>query len=321
MIRFSGINKTGSALKCHTRAGALWGRHLWFGAWFAGTSILVHEELAKLGALAWSSRQYSHIVLVPLVSIYLIWQRRNEVFSPWHKPTYSGLWLLLAGVGLLCYGRYAEYRLSENDYLSVTMLAFVSFCVSGVTVCYGRETLRKVACPLGLLLFMIPIPTLVADGIVYALRVGSTAAADTILRMLGVNAEKNGFCLFLPGLGVEVAPQCSGINSAIGLLIGSVLVGYFWLQTWLARTSLVVLGVVISVLKNGLRIVGITLLTVYAGDEVWTDTLHSSAGIPFFVAALAVLLLSARALRGVERRAARDTGNRSKRAGVREDER
>ena len=101
---------------------------------------------------------------------------------------------------------------------------------------------------------------------------------------------KDGFVFELPGLAVEVARQCSGIRSTMGMFITSVIAGYKLLRTGLGRVALILAVFPITIFKNSIRICSISLLAAYV-DRSWvTDSwLHSSGGIVFFVLGLVIL--------------------------------
>ena len=63
---------------------------------------------APIKALYDSSSQreyYSHIVLIPLVSIYLVFQKRKLIFGELRNDRIAGISLLLAGALLYFVGR------------------------------------------------------------------------------------------------------------------------------------------------------------------------------------------------------------------------
>src|SRR5262245_14397761 len=75
------------------------------GAWAALPLglVLLWVFWPALGALArrWSTQaQYSHGYIVPLFSLYLLWARRDKLPATPGRPSWLGLALLVAGLGL-----------------------------------------------------------------------------------------------------------------------------------------------------------------------------------------------------------------------------
>jgi len=88
-----------------------------------------------------------------------------------------------------------------------------------------------------------------------------------------------------------VAEQCSGIRSSLSLFIVSIVTGYLFLQTVSRRVILAIAVFPISVVKNALRIMTMTLLANQVDPRFLTSHwIHTSGGIPFFALALALFI-------------------------------
>ena len=100
---------------------------------------------------------------------------------------------------------------------------------------------------------------------------------------------RTGFELALPGLTIEVAKECSGIRSSLALLFTSLLAGHLLLRSAGRKTALALITVPLLMIKNGIRIVTLSTLAIYADPSFLTGKLHSEGGFVFFLLALAVL--------------------------------
>jgi exosortase len=97
-------------------------------------------------------------------------------------------------------------------------------------------------------------------------------------------------CVFhLPGISIEVAPQCSGIRSSLALVITCVLAGHMFLETTWKKALLVLAVLPITMLKNGIRIVTLSVLAVYVDRGFLESSLHRDGGILFFILALLLM--------------------------------
>ena len=91
-------------------------------------------------------------------------------------------------------------------------------------------------------------------------------------------------------MSIEVAKQCSGIRSSLGLFITAVLAGHLFLKTFQKKVVLALLVFPITVLKNGFRIVTLSSLAVYVDEKFLTQSfLHHSGGFLFYIPALLLL--------------------------------
>ena len=248
---------------------------------------------APIKALYDSSSQreyYSHIVLIPLVSIYLIFQKRKVIFSEQEYSLRAGIPLLLTGALLYFTGRGIGVGLNQNDMTSIIALSAVVFINGAFILSYGVRAFRAAMFPLLFLVFMIPIPSALMDAFISFLQLGSTEFTDLLFRATGVPFLREGFFFHLPGMSVEVAKECSGIRSSLALLITAVLAGHMFLKTGWKKVFLAVLIVPVTMFKNGIRILILTLLGTYVDPRWLTESsLHRDGGIVFFILALLLL--------------------------------
>jgi exosortase len=128
------------------------------------------------------------------------------------------------------------------------------------------------------------------DHIITMLRVGSTDVAYSLLKLTGTPVSRDGYLIFFPEMIVEVAEECSGIRSSMALFLTSLVSGYMFLKKPWKRIVLLLMVVPISVLRNGLRILILSLLGMYVDISFVGDNIaHRRGGVFFF--ALSVLLL------------------------------
>jgi exosortase len=128
------------------------------------------------------------------------------------------------------------------------------------------------------------------DGFVYTLQVGSTEITNLLFMATGVPFLRESFVFHLPGMSVEVAKQCSGIRSSLALLITAILAGHLFLETGWKKVVLAVLIIPITMFKNGIRILILTLLGTYVDPKfLINSSLHRDGGILFFILALLLL--------------------------------
>lgn len=261
-------------------------RHLIFASLLALTLAVFLEPASALVRLSFQSDYYSHIVLVPLMSAGLIYWKRRTVFSQVGTDVRWGGLLLAAGVGFF---PLAHAPVGPEESLALTVLSLVTFWMAGFALCYGREAFRMSAFPLLFLLLMVPLPGPVLDKAVHLLQQGSAEVAYGVFRLTGVPVFREGFVFSLPGVTIEVAKECSGIRSSLALFITSLLAGYLFLRSGWNRVVLGAAVLPVLIVKNGLRIVTLTLLAVYVDRSFLSGSLHRYGGMVFFALALALL--------------------------------
>ena len=258
------------------------------------------QPLVSLFSLTQQQEHYSHIVLIPCLSLYVLYLDRKAIFasrewSPW-------LASMLIGLGALGYW-FADATIFAPDQLSMTILALVVMCWGIVAFCFGVMICRKVSFGLLFLLFMVPLPSFLLDAIIGFLQRSSTEATGFLFSLLGVPVFREEFVFRLSNFTIHVAEECSGIRSALSLFITSLVAGYFFLRSGWTKMGLVAVVVPLAIVKNAFRIVGLSLLANYVDPTFITDSaLHRSGGIPLFLVSLVVLLSLAWLLRRFEKR-------------------
>jgi exosortase len=246
------------------------------------------HPLVLLFSLTQQQEHYSHIVLIPCLSLYVLYLHRKVInnsreWSPW-------LGLLVIGLGAWCYWS-ADAAIFSPDQLSMTILALVLMCWGIFLSCFGVTLFRKVSFGLLFLLFMVPLPSFFLDAIIEFLQRTSTEATGVLFSLLGIPVFREGFVFRLSNFTIHVAEECSGIRSALSLIITSLVAGYFFLRTPWTKMGLVAVVVPLAIVKNAFRIVGLSLLANYVDPTFITDSaLHRNGGIPLFLASLVVLL-------------------------------
>ena len=206
-------------------------RNLYFTIYFLLIFVLYFLPLKALAGMSLDSELYSHFFLIPVVSLYFMFMDRKDISL---KTSFSfGVALPVVATGLLLYwiGKGSHAGFNQNDYLSLMMFSLV-LCINGGFIgFYGALAYRKALFPLLFLIFMVPIPMVILDNLIKVLLIGSAETSYAIFQILGVPVFRDGFVFELPGLAVEVARQCSGIRSTIGMFITSVIAGYMLLRT------------------------------------------------------------------------------------------
>ncbi len=264
-------------------------RNLLYGGFIIAALLMIYTPLKDLLDTAANREYYSHILLIPFVSIYLIYLKRKEIYSDKVYSFGVGASVMLIGIILYAAGRSLGASLNQNDFTSLITFSALALLLGAFISAYGVSAFRKALFPLLFLGFMIPIPSLLMSGIIYFLQVGSTEFTNILLTVTGVPFFREGFVFNLTGMSVEVAKQCSGIRSSLALLITALLAGHLFLNTGWKKVILAVSIFPIAMFKNGIRIVTLTLLGTYVDPRILQSSLHREGGIPFFIVALLLL--------------------------------
>ena len=227
---------------------------------------------------------FSHGFLIPIVSLYFVYERRKElsVLSP--STAWGGLGLIVLGILLLLLGNLA------TEYF---MMRFSMLVVLGGIILFllGKEFYKALLFPLVFLIFMIPIPSVLMDRITFPMQLFASKVAARSLYLIGIPVLREGNIMQLANTSLEVAEACSGIRSLISLLALSVVFAYFSQNTTLKRVLLVLSTFPIAIIANAARVTGTGILAHHYGDKVAQGFFHGFSGWILFVVAFVCLFV------------------------------
>ena len=263
-------------------------QHVIFGGFALLTALLNVDKLWALAQLALVNPTVSHVVGVPFVALVLIYSDRDIIFNAARPEPLVGGSLALAGLAL-SFLSYRAFNVPATT-LMVAMLGVALAWVGAFVMMYGLASARAALFPLGFLLFMIPIPTVVMDGATQFLKNGSSEAVAGLFTLTGTPFHREGFVFSLPSFVIEIADECSGIRSSIALLLTGLLAGHQFLRKPWTKIVLVLMILPIAVIKNAIRIVALSLLAMHVDPSFLTGQLHHEGGFVFFLLALGLLM-------------------------------
>ena len=246
--------------------------------------------LREFATYARHSDVHSYVLLIPFVTAYLIYirwkQLSRELSSAW------GYALLLAAIGTgALFASLHFTKLGQNDYMTLIAVSFVCFVIAGTFLFLGSKWARSAMFPLFFLAFMIPLPEAAVDSLEDASKNASAGVANWLFLITGTPFLRTGTIFQLPGITITVAKECSGIRSSLVLVITSLLAANMFLRTRWRRALLVGAVIPLGLLRNGLRILVISLLCVHIGPEMINSVIHRRGGPFFFAASLIPLFL------------------------------
>jgi exosortase C (VPDSG-CTERM-specific) len=267
----------------------------WGGACFVIVLLgAFAQPLFVLLNYAARSDLYSYILLIPFVSGYLIYLRRDQLPKNYVIDLPVTIAFLVTGVATLaftCWLDFAGRAPAGNARIILLTLSFLCCLAAGGFFFLGRDWMRAAAFPLAYLIFMVPMPDAVADALETASKYASAEVANILFHLSGTPILRAGLVFQLPNITIEVAQECSGIRSSWVLFMTSILAANLFLKTSWRRTVLVAFVIPLAILRNGFRILVIGMLCVNAGPQMIHSPIHTRGGPVFFVLSLIPFLV------------------------------
>ncbi len=230
----------------------------------------------------WDDQNYSHGFLIPLMSAYFVWDRRERLRKLADAPSWLGLAVLVGGVGILLLGNVAAELFVMRASLLVIIAGLVPYLL-------GRKHLKALAFPILYLIFMIPPPDVLFNSITFPLQLFAARTATSTLQLLNIPVLREGNVITLANTTLEVAEACSGIRSLVTLLALATTLAYFTQRGVWRAMALVVSAVPIAILANASRVAGTGILAHHYGARIAEGFLHTFSGWLLFLVATALL--------------------------------
>jgi exosortase len=269
--------------------GILHRRSWLYAAWILTTCVVFFVPVRRFVLYSLTNDNASHAILIPAICGWLLFLERDRIFASLGSDMRFASAFLFGGVLVAAVPLLATSRLSQLNQISLYVFALLLFWAAGFAFLFGREALRQAHFPLAFSLFTIPIPDFLLEKSIYWLQKGSAEISAVLFDWTGVPVLRDGFVFHLAHVNIEIARECSGIRSSLALLILAVLVAHFYLRTFWKQAVLVLAGLFVMVLKNGVRIVTLTLLASYVNPDFLYGKLHHEGGVVFFLLGLALL--------------------------------
>jgi exosortase len=257
----------------------------WQGLLLVGVLAVLYAPVIKLLVYQWyNDADYSHGFLVPLLSAYLIWQRRDKLREVPRHASWWGMVMVAFSLGLLFLG-------SLGAELSLTRLSMLGTLCGLIVYFTGGAMLRAVAFPMAFLLFAIPIPVVVYNEIVFPLQFIASKFATRVLELLNLfPVMREGNVLILPHMRLEVVEACSGIRSLMSLLALAAGYGYLVEKSVAVRWFLIAAMVPLAIISNGTRVMITAIMANYFGPKAAEGFMHEFSGWVIFVVATIMFL-------------------------------
>jgi len=254
-------------------------------------TFLFIYPLTRLMLYVANSYFHSHILLVPFIAGYLLYNQRGSLPVPGFHSI--GGTALLGGIGIAALAAGIGWResLSLNDHLALMALAYVSLVAAGGFVFLGSRWMAVAAFPVAFLIFMVPLPDGAVNWLERASTLASAEASALYFNMAGTTFVRHGTVFELPGIVLQVGQECSGIHSSWVLFITSLLASHLFLRSPWRRLVLIAFVIPLGILRNGFRILVIGLLCVHLGPHMIDSIIHRRGGPFFFALSLVPMFL------------------------------
>jgi len=233
----------------------------------------------------WNSQEeYGYGYLIPVISAFFVWQRKNELLKQRFKPSWFGVFVVIIAGALFFLGAVATTHTLSQYALVLTVLGFALSIM-------GWQAFRIVAIPLALLLFMVPLPPFIYNTMSTKLQLISSEMGVAVIRLFGISVYLEGNVIDLGTFKLQVVEACSGLRYLFPLVSLSFIAAYIYKAELWKKAFVFLSSIPITVFMNSFRIGVIGVLVEYYGIKQAEGFLHEFEGWFIFMACMGILFL------------------------------
>jgi len=251
------------------------------GLGLLGLGLVFSAEIAAAIRIWDSSTAYNHCWLILPIALWLGWVRRHRlaVLLPAPVP-----WLALLALPLGAAWLVAE-RLGIMEGRQLVALALAVLLT--VTV-LGWRFGRAMAAPLVYLVFLVPFGAFSVP----ALQHVTALLVEFGLGLTSIPHYIDDLIIEIPVGTFYVAEACAGLRFLIAALAFGALYAFTMFRSPGRRIIVMLLALVVPIIANGIRALGIVLLGHYLGSAEAAAADHLVYGWVFFSAVILLLILA-----------------------------
>ena len=240
---------------------------------------------------AWSTAEYSHGPLIPVISMYLFLRelRTHGTLPTQVNDRGAGILVTLLALGIALIGNLA--RIAD-----IVSYAYIIWVAGMVLTLFGWKRGKLHMLPVFHLVFMLPLPQVVYWQMSTFLQGISSELGVWFVRLAGVSVFLEGNIIDLGVYKLQVAEACSGLRYLFPILSFSYLFSILYRGPIWHKALLLVAAAPLTVLMNSFRIGMIGVLVNSYGIEQAEGFLHFFEGWIIFLSCIAIIFAMAWAL-------------------------
>lgn len=256
-----------------------------FPVFLIGCFIAILGWQTGLGELWIFSEEYGHGLMVFVVLLLAIYQRRSEYSLYIVERTFVCNVLGFISTSIVIVGLLSGINI-------LAMYGMLLFLVTLIVAYGGINLLQRFIVPLAILLLLIPLPNPFGPMLTAKLQLLSSQLGVYFIRLFGGTVYLEGNVIEMGATTLMVAEACAGLRylfplMSLGAIISFTLDCPKWVK-WIAF----LLTIPITILLNSLRIAVTGFLTENYGSQHTEGFLHFFEGWVVFVLASVILLFS-----------------------------
>ncbi len=246
--------------------------------------VFIHYDALSFMVKWWESREeYGHGFIIPFITLFLIWQKKDQL----QKIKFERSWL---GVALVGVGLFLFYAGELSALYTVVQYAFLVALYGIALAMMGLKAFRIIWVPLLILVFMIPLPNFLFNNLSSYLQLVSSEIGVAVIRLFGISVFLEGNVIDLGAYKLQVVEACSGLNYLFPLMTLAFISAYFFTGAFWKKAIIFLSSIPITIGMNSFRIGVIGVLVEHWGIGMAEGFLHTFEGWIIFMSCIAILI-------------------------------
>ena len=233
--------------------------------------LLFHDTTLSMAQVWQVNETFTHGYLIFPITLWLIWQTRQEIATMKLEPEPRVLLLLM----LVLLGWFVAHTV---DVQVVQQLAMITMIPLLIWMLFGRALFIKLLFPLFFLYFAVPL----GQSLIPVMMEFTADFTVMLINLVGIPIYRDGLYFSLPSGNWSVVEECSGVRYLIASLSLGTIYAYLNYHSLRKRLMFIGFAIVVPIIANGLRAFGIVMLGHTSGMELAVGADHLLYGWVFF---------------------------------------
>lgn len=247
-------------------------------------ALLYFDAIQLMTAVWINMEEYGHGFMLPLITLFLIWQKKDILETMEFTGSWYGFMLAIVAVTVYVLGEL-------SGLVTLVQYSMVLFIFALVLSILGLRAFKVIFVPLCILLFMIPLPNIVFNNLSAYLQLVSSEIGVFVIRLFGISVFLEGNIIDLGTYQLQVVEACNGLRYLFPLMTLSFIAAYFFKGSFWKKAIIFLSSIPITVFMNSFRIGVIGVLVEHYGIGMAEGFLHDFEGWVVFMACIFVLVL------------------------------
>ncbi len=250
----------------------------------SGLILTLYWDVFDILITVWNStEEYSHGFMIPVISLYFLWQKKALIQAEKFTPSWAGIVIIIFAI-------IAYFIGTVGDVYFALRFSFVFLLIGLSLAISGYKVTKITLIPILILIFSFPLPAVLQAGLTAKLQLISSQLGVFIIRACQIPVYLEGNVIDLGSYKLQVVEACSGLRYLFPLMSLAFICAYMYQVAFWKRSVVFLTSIPITILMNSFRIGLVGILVEHWGISMAEGFIHDFEGWIIFIGCLIVLV-------------------------------